>query len=81
MKRYFFVPDPVKVVVNDAPDVSKQINFHPSDKKLGSRTIKTGKVFYISKSDFDQLKVGDVFRLKDLFNIKVSKKDKQIIGE
>ena len=35
------INDPVKLVVLNAPSKTQKINFHPSDKKLGSRTIKT----------------------------------------
>jgi len=80
-KRYFFVKDPIKLKVINAPSKTKKINLHPTDKKLGSRIIKTNDTFYISKNDIDQLKPGDIFRLKDLFNVTVCKKNKEITGE
>ena len=80
-KRYFFVKDPVKLVVENAPPMKKPINLHPSDKKLGSRTIETNNTFYIQKSDAEKIQINDVFRLKDLFNVKIKNKDKQISGE
>jgi len=80
-KRYFFVKNPVKLVVENAPKIKKSINFHPTNK-LGSRTIQTGMIYYIQKSDIETLKTGDIFRLKDLFNVKINKKNKEkIIGE
>jgi len=80
-KRYFFVKNPIKLTVVNAPITTKQINFHPSDKSLGSRTISVTKTFYIPEDDVKNLKAGDIFRLKDLFNVKISKIDKEVIGE
>ena len=80
-KRYFFVEDPVKLVVENAPEKTKKINFHPDNKNLGSRTIKTGKTFFVTKTDMDNLKVGDIFRLKDLYNVKIIEKKKEILAE
>ncbi len=80
-KRYFYVSDPIKLVIDNAPQNEKKIDFHPRDKKLGNRTIKTDKTFYVEKLDMNKLKVGDIFRLKDLFNVKIKKKNDQITGE
>ncbi len=80
-KRYFFVNNPVKLTIDNAPKKTKQISFHPSNKKLGGRIIKTGNTFFVPKSDIDNLKIGDIFRLKDLFNVKIVKKNKDIVGE
>jgi len=80
-KRYFFVPSPVKLVVENAPVKQKEINFHPSDKSLGSRLVKAHDLFYIPKSDVEKLKIGDIFRLKDLYNVKVVKKNGVVYGE
>ena len=81
-KRYFFVVDPVLLQVKNAPVKTKEIPLHPSNKKLGSRIIKTGDIFYVQKTDMEKLKTGDVFRLKDLYNVKIIEKNKKkIIGE
>jgi len=80
-KRYFFVENPVKLVVKDAQSVAKKINFHPDNTNLGSRTIETGKTFFIQKSDIEKLKVGDIFRLKDLYNVKIMDKKKEVLAE
>ena len=80
-KRYFFVSEPVKLEIKDAPSRNKEISFHPSNKKLGNRTIKTGNTFFIPKSDVEKLKIGDIFRLKDLYNAKVTKKNDVVHGE
>ena len=80
-KRYFFVRNPVKLVVENAPIKSKKINLHPTNQDLGFRTINTNNVFYIQKSDADELKINEIFRLKDLFNVKVTQKNNEIFGE
>ena len=80
-KRYFFVVDPVKLNVENAPDKTKNINFHPDNNNLGSRTVKTGKTFFVSKTDTEKLKTGDIFRLKDLYNIRIKEKNKEVYGE
>jgi len=79
-KRYFFVKNPMKLVVENAPAMKKTINLHPTEK-LGSRTIKTGKTFFVPKEDMEKIKVGDVFRLKDLFNVKIKEKNKDVYAE
>jgi len=80
-KRYFFVKNPVKLVVDNAPIKSKKINLHPTNQDLGNRIIDTNKIFYIQKSDADELKIGEIFRLKDLYNVKVTQKNDEILGE
>jgi glutamyl-tRNA synthetase len=80
-KRYFFVQNPIKLTVENAPEKTKEINFHPDNKKLGSRIIKTRKSFFVQNSDLKKLKVGDIFRLKDLYNVKIIEKNKEVIAE
>jgi glutamyl-tRNA synthetase len=80
-KRYFFVSNPIKLTVEDAPQKDKKIDFHPRDKNLGSRSISTTDTFYIEKLDMNNLGIGDIFRLKDLYNVKLIKKNNGIIGK
>jgi glutamyl-tRNA synthetase len=77
-KRYFFVQNPVKILVENAPSMKKTIQLHPTEKKFGSRTIKTNNIFYVPKTDLEKLKIGDIFRLKDLYNVEITKKNKEI---
>ncbi|MBI2184890.1 MAG: glutamate--tRNA ligase [Thaumarchaeota archaeon] len=72
-KRYFFVPNHVKAEVVDAPHLTVRIRYHP-DKELGERDISSKGVFYLAKEDVEKMKVGDVFRLIDLYNVKVDAK-------
>jgi glutamyl-tRNA synthetase len=79
-KRYFFVKNPMKLVVEKAPTKEKTISLHPTEN-LGTRTIKTGKTFFVPKADMEKIKVGEVFRLKDLFNVKIKEKNKEVFAE
>jgi len=80
-KRYFFVNNPIKLVVKNALKIKKSIDFHPTNK-LGSRKIQTNDTFYVQQSDIEKLKKEDIFRLKDLFNVRIKKKNKEkIFGE
>jgi glutamyl-tRNA synthetase len=65
-KRYFFVPDPMKIKVKDATEKTVKLPLHP-DAKMGFRTVKTSGVFYVSKEDAKK-----EFRLKDLYNVKMT---------
>ncbi len=80
-KRYFFVKNPIKLMVENAPSLKKTINLHPTDEKLGNRTIKTSNNFFISKEDIKEIKIGDVFRLKDLYNVKLKEKNKVVYAK
>lgn len=79
-RRFFFVPDPVKLEVKNAPELEKRLRFHPT-RDLGYRTIETKSIFFIPREDADGMKEGDTFRLKDLYNVRILKKDGKIVGE
>ncbi len=80
-KRYFFVPNPIKIQVKNAPSLTKSIPLHPTNKTLGYRNIITSDIFYIPAEDVNNLKVGEIFRLKDLYNIKLVSSTPNIICE
>jgi len=69
-KRYFFVPEPVKVVVENAVERELVLKSHPS-VDMGTRKIKVGHTFYIPRDDAQKLAPGEIFRLKDLYNVRV----------
>ncbi|NQV08701.1 glutamate--tRNA ligase [Candidatus Woesearchaeota archaeon] len=68
--RYFFVEDPVKISVKNAPSQDVKLKLHPEDEKRGFRDFKTGKDFYITKKDHKELKKGKLYRLMDCLNFK-----------
>ncbi|MHA1302495.1 MAG: glutamate--tRNA ligase [Candidatus Heimdallarchaeaceae archaeon] len=75
-KRCFFVPDPVKIIVKNAPKLVAKIPIHPK-KDMGTREIATEGVVWISRSDVQE---GEV-RLKDLYTINITKVDGEIEAE
>jgi glutamyl-tRNA synthetase len=70
VKRYFFVPDPVRLEVSAAPRRKVTIPFHP-EQPLGERTFETAGEFYVPAPDIRTMKKGDTFRLMDLFNVRL----------
>jgi glutamyl-tRNA synthetase len=81
VKRFFFVENPIKLIVENAPEKTKKIQFHPHDETMGGRVVNTNKIFYVPSKDINALKFGEIFRLKDLYNVKITNKNKEIYGE
>ncbi len=73
--RYFFVWDPVKITVKNAPEQTVQIPLHPDDENRGKRTFQTKSDFYITKDDSASVKATKLYRLKDCLNFKKEGKD------
>jgi len=70
--HYFFVPDPVELKVDGLEDQGIQLKLHPK-KEMGTRTLKVSDTVFIPGADASQLKQGEVFRLKDLCNVEITK--------
>lgn len=79
-KRFYAVIDPIQIHIINAPQKKVTLPFHPL-KDLGARTLKTKENFFIQKEDVHSLKVGEVFRLKGLYNVKVLEIGQKIKGE
>ncbi|MEW6329171.1 MAG: glutamate--tRNA ligase [Candidatus Micrarchaeota archaeon] len=79
-ERYYFVPSPLKLKVKNAPKMSAHLRKHPT-ADLGERVMEVGNTFYIPKSDAQALARGEVFRLKDLYNVKFLREGEQLEGE
>ncbi|MBW3022946.1 glutamate--tRNA ligase, partial [Candidatus Woesearchaeota archaeon] len=75
--RYFFVSDPVKIKIKNAPAKVCKVPKHPNDPKKGDRTFKTKDEFYITKKDFESLKEKKLYRLMDCLNF--VKKGKELV--
>ena len=80
--RYFFVEDPISVIVNDVPsdEYTAEPLLHPSNPKKGLRKIrciaKNNQLkLLISSSDAEQVNKNQIIRLKDLMNIKIKSID------
>lgn len=75
--RYFFVANPLRLVVNKVERVYvSKLSLHPSDSKRGSREFKVepkdGSIsLLVSKDDLKALEPGRTVRLMGLFNITV----------
>jgi glutamyl-tRNA synthetase len=74
-ERYFFVKDPVKIHVANAPSFAVNMPLHPDHPKRGHRTLDTGTDFYIAKKDYEKIPDDKIFRLMDCINV-VKKGDK-----
>ena len=70
-KRYFFVPDPVKVQVSDAPELLVTLKYHP-ERNYGERQVATHGTFFIPSYDADRLKVGSRIRLIEAYDIQIN---------
>ncbi|MEM4348320.1 MAG: glutamate--tRNA ligase [Candidatus Anstonellaceae archaeon] len=73
--RRFFVPAPVRLVVEGATPQGVSLRNHPN-LDLGKRTMIAGKEFYIAGQDASSIAEGEVFRLKELYNVKLVSKTK-----
>ncbi len=69
--RYYFVKNPVKITVKDAPSIQNvNIRLHPAKKKI--RKVKVSRVLYIPQRDSKLFKNKEI-RLMHLYNIKNNK--------
>jgi len=71
VKRYYYVPSPRHLLVDDAPKKTVKLLLHP-DASMGERTVHTGTSFYIPREDAGKMKADSVFRLKGLYNVKIT---------
>ena len=69
-RRYYFVPDPVKLTVQSGPARTVTIPFHPLEK-LGARTLETAGDFFIPSGDLAAISEGQVFRMMELYNVEL----------
>ncbi len=65
--RYFFVGEPVKIIIKNAPEQEVELHLHPHHR-LGGRKFTVKDEFYISKEDYDVLKKGQLYRFMDCCN-------------
>lgn len=73
-ERYFFVPEPEKITVKEAPEQSVSIPKHPDNAELGLRKLKTRTEFVIPKEELKKMKDG-LYRLKDCLNVRKAGKE------
>ncbi|MBR9675455.1 glutamate--tRNA ligase [Candidatus Woesearchaeota archaeon] len=69
--RFFFIEDPVEIVIEGAPNLDVELDLHPDRK--GGRKMSTEDVFLVEKKDYDSIKIGVIYRLMDCLNFKKTK--------
>jgi glutamyl-tRNA synthetase len=72
--RFFFVKDPIRVVVEDARDIKVILKNHPNID-LGTRQVEVSNVVYISQDDAILLTEDEEIRLMELYNVKINNVD------
>ena len=72
--RFFAVASPVPLTVAGAEPRNAQVPLHPDFPDRGTRSVHVDKRVFIDTTDAEQLKRGDVFRLKHLYNVRLDKK-------
>ena len=72
--RFFFVKDPIRLVVQDAKNTKVILKNHPNID-LGTRQVEVSNVVYISQDDAILLTEDEEIRLMELFNIKINNID------
>lgn len=77
--RYFFVPTPVQLNIEGAHPKLAQLRLHPT-QHVGYRDIAVKDKVFITKEDAAQLTEGEVFRLKDLYNVRLKQKGDELIA-
>ena len=66
--RYFFVEEPSKIIIENAPSLTVELHLHPTLRREG-RPFKTNGEFYIQ----DKLEEGKLYRLMDCLNFEYKK--------
>lgn len=68
--RLFFVSSPVELVVKGGKRGKVELRNHPNED-LGKRQVDITDKFFVASPDTNDLQVGHVLRLMELFNIRI----------
>jgi glutamyl-tRNA synthetase len=74
--RFFFVKDPVRVIVKGAQDTKVILRNHPNID-LGTRQVEVSNVIYISQDDAILVAEDEEIRLMELYNIRINEIDRE----
>ncbi|UCC58793.1 MAG: glutamate--tRNA ligase [Candidatus Bathyarchaeum sp.] len=83
--RYFFVRDPIRLIVNNVPRVfTAQIPLHPDYPERGYRSFDVKPdngeaTFLVSKDDLNIMESKLVIRFMELFNFQVKKAEETLV--
>ncbi len=82
--HYFFVPEPVELEVRGLEHQEIELKLHPK-QDLGTRPVAVSGTVLIPGADAKGIKIGDIFRLKDLCNVKLLEagagKNQKMVGQ
>ncbi len=78
--RYFFIHDPVGILIKNAPKKHVTLDLHPEHKK-GGRTFETHQLFYLAQDDVDQFDDHTLNRLMDCLNFTKKGKEYYFVSE
>ena len=70
-KRFFFIPNPIKINIKNAPSQKIELDLHPDNIK-GGRVFDVNENFLLDKKDVDKFS-NTLIRLMDCFNFKKEK--------
>jgi len=79
-RRYFFVPEPVEVVVENAPETEARIPYHPT-VDMGSRTYMFPEGEHRLFIPHADVKEGETIRLKYLYNVRIIEVGEQVTAK
>ncbi len=71
--RYFFIPDPVEITVENAPAQELELDLHPDNTK-GGRKFASKNEFFISGDDFEKIQSMSKVRLMECMTLNVNDK-------
>lgn len=75
--RYFFVPHPVGMLIRQAPHHVAQALLHPNEPARGTRVLPFTGTVLLPRGELD--KDPPMIRLKDLFNVRVSREEEEYV--
>lgn len=80
--RYFFVADPMSIVIEGAAGLEANVPLHPDHPERGKRhhVLPAPVKVFVPREDFLRLRPGDRVRLKDLCNLECTHTGYQHIG-
>ena len=75
--RFVFIPDPFYIKIKNSPRVEIEIPKHPEIKERGFRKfiLEKDQELIISKKEIFNIKIGEIFRLRKAYDVKLTSID------